>query len=199
MSRRSLLDADGARKYLTPEERTAFLEATQLREADVKYPLQLMYYTGCRPSEALQVTPNRLDYRAQTVTFRTAKQGTDAAGEQRVRFRQNELPARWLQEMQGAYSILRSQKSKRRGDEPIWGFGVRTLYNYVTRVMAAAGIDGPAASPKGLRHGFGVALALENVPASTIQQVLGHASIKNTLIYLDVHGEARRSLVGRAW
>ena len=65
--------------------------------------------------------------------------------------------------------------------------------------MAKAGVVGPHATPRGLRHGLGVALAVASVPANVIQQVLGHADIQNTMIYLAAVGGERRALVGRAW
>ena len=83
--------------------------------------------------------------------------------------------------------------------EPVWKFTERTAYNYVTRVMAKANITGKAASPRGLRHSMGVSLAMAKVPVSTIQQVLGHASIANTMIYLDVVDDERRELVSQVW
>ena len=189
----------GARKYLTADERRAFLEATRREEADAKFLCQLLYYTGCRLGEALQVTPARLDYSANVVTFRTLKQGRDERGEPRVRFRRNELPPEYLDGLQSAYSVLRRRRSKRRRDEPLWPVSDRTARRHVVRVMAAAGVTGPHANPRGLRHGLGVALALERVPVSTIQAVLGHSDVNNTMIYLHAVEDERRALVSRAW
>ncbi len=46
--------------------------------------------------------------------------------------------------------------------------------------MAAAGIEGPQACPKGLRHAYGIAAG---VPLPTIAATLGHASITTTAVY----------------
>ncbi len=189
----------GERKYLNAEERRAFLEGTLLKEANRKYYCQLLYFTGCRVAEGLQVTPRRLDYADRSVGFQTLKQGKDAAGEQRTRYRSNELPEAYLQELQGVYSILKRKKSAKQADVRIWGFTERTAYNYVTEVMAEVGITGPGASPKGLRHGMGVALAMNGVPATVVQKVLGHSRIENTLIYLELVGREKRELVSRVW
>ena len=51
--------------------------------------------------------------------------------------------------------------------------------------MAAAGIEGPQACPRGLRHGYGVAA------------VLGHASLDTTAIYTTALGAEARELVAR--
>lgn len=42
-------------------------------------------------------------------------------------------------------------------------------------------------------------LAMERVPVNVIQQVLGHASVKNTMIYLDILDDERRQLVSQVW
>jgi site-specific recombinase XerD len=41
--------------------------------------------------------------------------------------------------------------------------------------METAGIAGPKASPKGLRHGFGVACIENGIPLNLVLRWLGHA------------------------
>lgn len=188
----------GERKYLNREEREAFFKATLLEEAHVKYYCQLLYYTGCRLSEALEVTAERFDYTQKGVVFRTLKQGKDKDGNPIIRYRFNELPETYMNEIQGIYGILRKQGTK-AGALPLWDFTDRTARTYVKRVMAKAGVTGKKATPRGLRHSMGVILALNKVPANTIKNVLGHAAIKNTLIYLEIIDDERRELVSQVW
>ena len=191
--------ATGQRKYLNREERRAFLEATQLQEAKVKYLSQFIYYTGCRLSEALEVSPARLDYSSKMVTIRTLKQGKDDDGNQIIRYRQNELPESFLNEIQGVYNVLKLQKSPKTANRPLWPFTDRTARRYVKQVMEAAGITGPHATPRGLRHSMGVALVMNKMPANKIQKILGHASSLSTMVYLDVVQDERRELVSQVW
>jgi hypothetical protein len=72
---------------------------------------------------------------------------------------------------------------------------VRTAYTRVIEVMAAAGIAGPQASPKGLRHGFGVACIEKGIPLNLVQRWLGHAQLATTAIYADAMGEEERGIV----
>ena len=196
---RELFDvATGERKYLNREERKAFFEATLLEEAHIKYYCQLLYYTGCRLSEALEVTPDRFDYAQKGVILRTLKQGNDQHGEPIIRHRFNELPKTYLEEIQGIYGILRKQGGK-TGQVPLWSFSDRTARTYVKQIMEKAGITGRKATARGLRHSMGVILALNKVPANTIKNVLGHAAIKNTMIYLDIIEDERRELVSQVW
>jgi len=65
--------------------------------------------------------------------------------------------------------------------------------------MAAAGITGTPAMPKGLRHGFGVNAFQSNVPPHLVQRWLGHASLRTTAIYGDVIGPEERAFAARMW
>ena len=65
--------------------------------------------------------------------------------------------------------------------------------------MAAAGITGTQAMPKGLRHGFGVSAFQTNVPPHLVQRWLGHASLRTTAIYGDVIGPDEIAFAERIW
>jgi len=189
----------GERKYLNREERSAFLEATQRQEQKTKFYCQLLYYTGCRLSEALEVSFDRFDFDRKGVHIRTLKQ-KDQNGEPSKRSRFSELPESYLNEVHGFFTARRGKrKYKTAAAEPLWPVSDRMARNYVATVMAAASIDGLKATSRGLRHSMGVMLALEKVPLNVIQKVLGHSAIKNTLIYLDIVGDDRRDLISQIW
>jgi hypothetical protein len=62
-----------------------------------------------------------------------------------------------------------------------------------------AGIEGPQASPKGLRHGFGVQAVSSGVPLNMVQKWLGHAQLSTTAIYADAVGAEEKSIMDRMW
>ena len=62
-----------------------------------------------------------------------------------------------------------------------------------------AGISGPQASPKGLRHGFGVAAVQAGIPLNMVQKWLGHAQLSTTAIYADAVGAEEQVIVERMW
>ncbi len=64
-----LFDGDGRRLYLTPEERSAFLDAAKTADRPVRSFCDTLHATGCRISEGLQLSPERVDLAAQLVTF----------------------------------------------------------------------------------------------------------------------------------
>ncbi len=65
--------------------------------------------------------------------------------------------------------------------------------------MDSAEITGPHASPKGLRHGFGVKAATETRNPRLVQKWLGHRYLETTTIYMDAVGEEERELAARMW
>ena len=70
-----LLTIDGKRKYLTQDEQGRFLAAAaDLDSAEVRTFCMTLAYTGCRISEALELTPEHIDLSAMAVRFRTLKQ-----------------------------------------------------------------------------------------------------------------------------
>jgi integrase len=68
-----LFHLDGSRKYLTQDERTAFLTAAAQFPHDVRSFCHVLTYTGCRLAEALALSADRVDLRASRLTFETLK------------------------------------------------------------------------------------------------------------------------------
>src|SRR6478672_13540331 len=73
-SMNTLYDHDGHRKYLTPAERDAFLKAADDAEVrEVRTFCATLAYTGCRISEALALTADRIDLKDGTIVIESAK------------------------------------------------------------------------------------------------------------------------------
>ena len=144
-------------------------------------------------SEALEVTPNRLDFEEQRVLLRTLKQNKQKP-DKPDRYRLVELPRSFLASLESNFQA-RSRKGTNTGNERIWSFIDRTGQNYIKKVMVAAGISGIRASSRGLRHSMGVMLALEKVPVNVIQDILGHKFPEST----QIHREDRRRLIAGFW
>jgi len=66
-------DEQGQRKYLNAVERLAFQRTAERQPREVRTFCLVLYYTGCRLSEALALTPARIDLEDGTLTFESLK------------------------------------------------------------------------------------------------------------------------------
>lgn len=180
-----LRDGHGQRKYLCGGEPRRFLAAAERTDAPGRAFCRLLLFTGCRISEGLALCPERLDAEAGRVIFRTLKRRKPA-------FRAVPIPSDLMRDLR------RLARGKRPG-EPLWTWCRQTAWRRVRAVMAEAGITGPHATPKGLRHGFGILNAERNVPMGLTQEWMGHARIDTTAIYQHAIGHEERSFARRLW
>jgi integrase/recombinase XerD len=74
-----------------------------------------------------------------------------------------------------------------------------TGWRAVHAVMAAARRDGPHASPKGLRCGFGVAAVSAGIPLNLVQKRLGDAQLTIATIYANPVGAEEKDIARRMW
>jgi integrase len=65
--------------------------------------------------------------------------------------------------------------------------------------MAQAGIAGLHATPKGLRHGFGIKAVVSQVPLNMLQKWLGHAQMTTTAIYTAAIGPEEKQIAQKMW
>ena len=177
----------GSRKYLTRSERDSFLRFARLTEIDTMAFCYILAYTGCRISEALQLDAASIDFsEAQVVIHSLKKRGRQV-------FRGVPLPREVL------VILKNGLRSGALGRDRLWPWSRITGYRKVCAVMAAAGIRGTYATPRGLRHGFGVCAVQSHVPLNLVQRWLGHADIKTTAIYTNAMGEEEREIASRMW
>lgn len=185
-----LFDRHGYRKYLTPDERQRFLAACETAPEEARTFGLTLAYTGCRISEALNMSKERVDLEARCIVFETLKQ------RRRGVFRAVPVPERLLIALDEVHGIAQASA------EPsalLWAIGRTTAWRYIRSIMAAAQVFGPHSNPKGLRHAFGVAAVQRQVPITMIKKWLGHTRLETTAIYLDAVGEEERAIAERLW
>ncbi|MCW2406950.1 integrase [Sphingobium sp. B1D7B] len=183
----TVFNRNGVRKYLTPQEIDRFIRASERFPTEIRVFCLIMAYSGCRISEALSLSVESFDFASETVIiFCLKKRGKNI-------FREIPLPTSLLKLLRRWFS----QRSSRSGR--LWSWCRMTAYRKVCDVMASAEVSGSYATPKGLRHGFGVRAIQANVPLTLIQRWLGHADIRTTAIYTSAMGPEERQLAARMW
>jgi integrase/recombinase XerD len=186
----SLYSATGLRKYLTLDERRRFLAASHAQpRAHVRTLCLTLAYTGCRISEALALTPASVQVAEGVIAIRSLKKRG------LVVVREVPVPPLLIVELETVHQLSSLHPQQR-----LWPLSRGRAWQLVKEVMQEARIPtGPHASPKGLRHGFGLHAIRCGVPLNLVQRWLGHASMTTTAIYLQAVGSEEREIAARMW
>ncbi|MFS2318898.1 tyrosine-type recombinase/integrase [Maricaulis sp. D1M11] len=196
--RMSLYTARGERKYLCRSERERFYDALDcLTDAKDRTFCELIYWTGCRPSEALALNAMSIDLADGVVVIRSLKKRGSLKGRH---YRPVPVPRAFLDRLEMVHDLRAAQARMDGGiGRRLWPFSRTTGWKRIKDVMGAAGIGGIKASAKGLRHGYGVHAALSSVPETRIKTWLGHSDLATTGIYLDMAANEDREIAERMW
>jgi integrase/recombinase XerD len=188
----SLYAAGGARKYVNLSERAALLsQLVSLPLAERLFILALIW-TGARISEVLSITPQSFQFGTGILAIRTLKRRRHAV-------REIPIPPELTTELDDCFDLQRRQQDPLLASEPLWTFHRVTGWRLIKYVMENAGIHGIRATPRGLRHAFGVGTLAAGVPLNVVQRLLGHSSIKTTTIYTEACGPDEQAIVARFW
>ena len=203
-----IFSPDGEPLYLNTEESERFLTAVR-KDTDRNAVIfcTLLHYTGARPTELRELTTDRVNVDESTIILRSIKKRkTDRKGNPKhEQYRSIPVPEKIMSLVTLAFDVFAKQKKGKpqllwpSDDNPNIPVNESTVYRWVKRNMKTAGISGKKATSKGLRHGFGVHMVLNNVPLVTIKDLMGHTSTQTTEIYLQVMGGEKKALVLNAW
>jgi len=172
---------NGARKYLNRAERQRVLAATTgLKPHEALFALTLAW-TGARVSEVLALTASSFQVESGTVAIQTLKR-------RRHHMREVPLPPELMAALDRHFGLSNKWRDPRAADHRLWPWHRVTAWRLVKRMMQRSGVEGRQASPRGLRHAFGVGSLQAGVPLNLLQRWLGHARISTTAIYADASG-----------
>lgn len=160
----------------------------EFKSIDDRCFLQTLLYTGCRISEALELTAMRIDVSNQRVIFRTLKQHGA------TRFRSVPIPENLLNGL-----LLMINSDGVGMEDTLWTFSRTTGWLRIKNCMQKAGIEGSMATSKGLRHAFGISCIQQKIDTFSVQKWLGHSKSETTGIYLEFVGEDELELIQRTW
>lgn len=186
----SLYTQDGCRKYLNGAERDRFLQCAARQPVAVHALCHTLAHTGCRISEALALTARAVEVDAGYIAIRCLKKRTRA-----LVIREIPVSTNLLSLIDSAFDL-----GQREASDRLWYCSRSKAWEDVKLVMREAGIaPGPHATPKGLRHTFGLHAIRCGVPLNLVQRWLGHANIATTALYLQALGPEEREFAARMW
>ena len=195
----SLYTQIGERKYLTTQERQRYYDSLAVVENPAGRTFcEMIYWTGCRPSEALAMHAVNIDLEQSIIVMQSLKKRGDLKGRH---LRPVPVPEDFVQRLNEIHGIDAAQSDCTHGrNAKLWQFGRTKGWRLVRSVMEAAGLAGIKSSARGLRHALGVHAALMHVPQTRLQSWLGHSSLDTTSIYVDTSGGPEdRAIAERMW
>ena len=140
-----------------------------------KAALMLLYSSGLRLNECVMLKPHHIESDRMKVRVEQGKGQKD---------RYTVLSRATLEVLRDYYRVFRPKQwlFDGRDGKPI---SVRMVEKVVRDAARKASVNKPA-HPHTLRHSFATHLMEEGIALPVIQQLLGHESIKTTMIYLHV-------------
>lgn len=138
-----------------------------------RFVLSLLYYTGIRLNELLNLNWEDFDFQRETIHLKTTKGSKD-----RVIFLHEKIK-RFIQEFQLFKEglVFQSNLGKK--------YDQRSIQMIVRQAAKKAGIN-KKVTPHTLRHSFATHLLEAGADIRYIQQLLGHKDLKTTSIYTHV-------------
>ena len=149
----ALFDKRGKRKYLTQEESILIEKAAEKFPREVRIQLGVLIFTGCRISEALNLTSDRIILNDGVIVFESSKKRESGV------YRAVPVPPKLLDMLELVRSVRETQEGERRKNKvKLWDLSRVTAWRRVKDVLDAARVEqSTKMSPKSFRHGFGVA------------------------------------------
>lgn len=189
-----LRNSDGEKKYLTPQEREKYLFAASRQQRQISTFCLMLVHSGCRISEALALTANKIDMESNRIVIETLKKRKSGD------FREVPVPPRFIEDLDKVHGIRELQAKKDRGKKhKLWPWSRTTGWRYVKAVMEEAGISRDLLSPKALRHAFAVHALSCDVPLNKVSEWLGHSALEITAIYTKISGKEENAIAARMW
>lgn len=184
-----LYDQRGNRKYLTALERNRFIEAAHTQPPHIETFCLTLAHTGARISEVLALRAGNIDLSAGVIVIESLKKRRKGV------YRPVPVPMELLHRLDTEHGLGGADTEVR-----LWPWGRTTAWKYVKNVMREADVLSSCATPKALRHAFGVVGVSEAmVPLNMMQKWLGHARIETTAIYANAIGPEERAIARRMW
>lgn len=168
-----IFDNKGNRLFLSTKERNLFEKQAISQKDNIKALSLILLYTGARISEVLDLEYKDIDSNSNTIKFISQNNGD-------LLTREIPVPDKVIQ------AINTTKKQNHSSPHAkIFLITRMTAYRQVKMIMNKANIKGPMASPKGLRHSFGIfTISNCSIPIHIVSEWMGHKSLQTTSVYL---------------
>lgn len=188
-----LYSRSGARLYLNKSECNNFADFARHQEPHIAMLCLCLLYTGCRISEAVNLTNGDIQCEEATIAINSLKKRNKAS------VREVPVPPIFIQMLEALLINTNKHDASNMQHQRLWPVDRTTAWRWVKQVMADAEIVGLQASPKGLRHAFGIRAVQSGIPLNLVQKWLGHAQLSTTAIYANAVGSEEHGIAMLMW
>jgi integrase len=146
---RSLYTPDEHRKYVNGSERTALTRSLCSLPVSEQLFVKVFLWTGARISEVLALTPNSCQVDEAVIAVKTLKR-------RKFFVREIPVPRVFMRELDRCFHLRERQRNVSLASKPLWSFHRVTGWRLIKAALLRIGVIGVRATPRGLRHSFGV-------------------------------------------
>jgi len=196
------LDRAALPQYLTREQVQRLVEACRdYRHGRDRLFIRAAFETGGRVSELIEIRRSDIDLTNRQIRLRTLKRRVD-------RRRKIAHAARWIPVSHslvadlGVYLLaLRPELGEKEFDDfRLFPFTRQAAHKLIRAAGKRAGLvarGGRDVSPHILRHSFAMNCLTQGVPITVVKELLGHASIASTMVYLKTDPAQAREFLSK--
>ena len=166
-------------EYLSNEEILALLDAPYKNRVRDRVLLAIAAKCGLRAAEILSIEFQNIKYHEMKNRYSLIVRGGNGDKDRTV-----PLPYDVYQQIMQV-----KEMGNREVDEPVFDMHYQSLYRLFVKYGVAAGISRIRVTPHLLRHSYAVHRVHAGMDVRTLQKILGHESLKTTMIYLRVTAE----------
>lgn len=199
------LDHAALPQYLTREQVLALVGACR-NDRDRLF-VRVGFETGGRVSELISILRSDVDLSNRQIRLRTLKRRHDKRRRRAEAFRWipvshslcADLAAHFLDKKSPTESQMLDLEFARR-HELLFGFTRQAAFKLLRAAGRRANLvarGGRDVSPHILRHSFAMNCLTQGVPINVVKEMLGHASITNTMVYLKTDPAQAREFLSK--
>lgn len=199
------LDRAALPQYLTREQVQQLVAACR-KDRDRLF-VRVGFETGGRVSELIAIVRSDIDLSNRQIRIRTLKRRSDKRRRRAETFRWipvshslcADLAAHFLEKKSLIEAQLLDLEYVRR-DELLFPFTRQGAFKLIRAAGRRANLvarGGRDVSPHILRHSFAMNCLTQGVPINVVKELLGHASITNTMVYLKTDPAQARAFLSK--
>lgn len=171
--------ATGAARSLRREEvNRARAAAIESSDEHGRALIDVLWYTGCRLSEALALTVHDVNFGGGFISIPTLK------GRKKAPLRRGvPVPQEMLLPL-----ALYTRDLKLAEEDRLFKWRRTQAWTHIKGLLRSAGVPEDRAFPHAFRHGHAINAIMDGVPLNVIKETLGHSSILITQQYVRATG-----------